>query len=664
MSKKVAQRLREIRARGPMRREATIGAVDVEARTVELSFSSETDTVERWFGIEILGHGEGEVDLSRLNNSAPLLWMHNWRDQRGVIESARVDLADLKGRAIVRLSRSPAGEQLLQDMADGIITKVSTGYDITGLKLVEERNGIDVFRASWAPYEISMVSVPADDTVGVGRSAEVTGEENDGAPGEVEPSPALSGGSNRTKEGVAQMETKIVRDGQGNLVRAKMNDDGTIAEVVEVLEKAGENIRAATARGEETERSRVRSISAMGIEYGKAELAAEFVRDGKSAEEFQRAVLADFLTERAGGSRPLGDQPSDQLGLSDREVRSYSLLRAVRALQPNATQADRDAAAFEIECSEAAQRQYGKEAKGILIPADILSNSRAFNAGGAANTPVGSASGSNLVATDLLAGSFIDMLRKRTTIMQLGRPITGLVGNVDIPKQTGGANAYWVGEDEDATEGTPAIGQIELAPKTVGAYTDITRRLLRQSTPDAEALVVSDLRAAMSLAIDLAGFYGTGTGVQPRGIKNYTGLNAVDFAAAGAPTYSELVAMESAIASDDAEADRMAYVFNAKMRGHCKTAPKFGAGTEATIWEQGNTVNGYRTEITNQIADGDAFHGNFADLIIAMWGGLDLTVDPYSLSKSGGLRLVVFQDVDFVLRRVESLCYGSATVNP
>ena len=143
------------------------------------------------------------------------------------------------------------------------------------------------------------------------------------------------------------------------------------------------------------------------------------------------------------------------------------MMRAVRALMPNATQRDRDAAAFEFECSEEAQRQYGREAQGILIPSDVLN--RAFNAGGAANTPTGATTGSNIVATDLLAGSFIEMLRNRTTIMRLGTTMAGLVGNVDIPKQTGGATAYWLGEGADATEGTPVIGQIELKPETAGA---------------------------------------------------------------------------------------------------------------------------------------------------------------------------------------------------
>lgn len=450
------------------------------------------------------------------------------------------------------------------------------------------------------------------------------------------------------------MKDTITRDAKGNLVRAKVDDNGNIVEVLEMIEKAGDAAAAATARGTDVERARTRSIAELGKQYGKPELASQYIVDGKSSEDFQRALLADFATERA--KKPLAEQEQDaNIGMDQRDLQRYSLMKVVRALaNPNDAAAQR-AAAFEIECSMVAQRQYGKEAKGILIPSDVLG--RAFNAGGAANTPTGATSGANLVGTELMSGSFIEMLRKRTTIMQLATTMAGLVGNVDIPKQTGGATAYWVGEGVDATEDSPTVGQVSLSPKTVAAYSDITRKLAMQSTPDAENIVVGDLRKAMSQAIDYAGWYGTGADGQPKGIKNYTGINAADFAGVN-PTFAELVNMESLIAADNADVDRMAYVMNAMMRGHCKTTPKFGAGTEATIWEQGGTVNGYRSEITNQIVTGDVFFGNFADLVVALWGGLDLTVDPYSLSKSGGLRLVVFQDVDFVLRRVESVCYG------
>lgn len=620
--------------------------VDEDNRRVELSFSSEAE-IERWFGYEVLSHSPGAMNAERLNDGGALLVNHDWDDQVGVIESVRID-ADRKGRAVVRFGRSARADEIFQDVKDGIRRLVSVGYRVHEAKLTRTTDEADVYTVTnWEPYEISIVSVPADTTVGVGRSAEKPQDET--------PLPQTYNSPNPKQE--RKMNTKILRDSSGNLVRAKVDENDAIVEVLEVLEKAGESERAALTRGADTERNRVRALTDLGTRFNNPELAAQYIKDGGSPEDMQRALLAQFETRT---QQPIGEQARNaNIGMNDAEIRNFSLMRAVRALMPNATQRDRDAAAFEFECSEEAQRQYGREAQGILIPSDVLN--RAFNAGGAANTPVGATTGSNIVATDLLAGSFIEMLRNRTTIMRLGTTMAGLVGNVDIPKQTGGATAYWLGEGEDAQEGTPTIGQIELNPKTVGAYTDITRRLMMQSTPDAERIVWNDLVNALGQAIDKAGYYGTGTGNEPRGLKNYTGINAVDFATAGKPTFAEIVDMESQIAADNADINSMAYVFNALMRGHLKTSPKFGTGTESTIWETGNTVNGYRTEVTNQVVAGDVFFGNFADLLIGLWGGLDITVDPYSLSKSGGTRIVAFQDVDFALRRVESICYGVAT---
>ena len=214
-----------------------------------------------------------------------------------------------------------------------------------------------------------------------------------------------------------------------------------------------------------------------------------------------------------------------------------------------------------------------------------------------------------------------------------------------------------MGEDEEVGASNPTTSQLKASPKTVGGRVEITRKLLQQSSPAAEDLVWNDLNRSIALKIDHAAYYGSGSANQPLGLKNISGINAVNFAADN-PTFAELVKMESEIASDNAEADRMAYVINAAMRGHAKTTARFGSGTESTIWEVGNTMNGYRTEVTNQIANGDVFFGNFADLIIALWGGLDITVDPYSSSAKGGVRIVGFQDVDFILRNTASICYG------
>ncbi len=666
--------LPDFNAKGDLKRTMEVRSFDKDKRTVELAFSSEIE-VERWFGMEVLDHSPTSVRLDRLRDGGALLWNHDWDDQIGVVESVSID-GDRRGRAVVRFGRGKKADEVFQDVIDGIRRHVSVGYRVLGAKLEESRGDVDVYRITdWEPYEISIVSVPADHSVGIGRSLEKTQEEGRAATDETAIVESGTTAKNSLTEEVRKMNEKILRDGKGNLVRALVDAEGKIAEVLEVLEEAGADVRNAQTQAAKLERERTASILEMGTKYDCRELAEKAVASGTTVDDFRAQVLDHINTRGADkgkpasgiqaqpaqrSSTPLSEMPSPMIGLSENEVRQYSIFRAVRALQPNASQADRQAAAFEIECSEAAQRQLGRTAQGILIPQDVLA-SRAFNAGGAADTPTGAQTGSNLVDTTFMGGSFIEMLRNRTTIMRLGTTMGGLVGNVDIPRQTGGATAYWLGEGEDTTEGTPVIGQLELTPKTLGAYTDITRRLLMQSSLDAEGIVRRDLVNAMAQAIDYAGYYGSGTANQPRGIKNYTGINAVDFAAAN-PTFAELVQMETEISADNADIGQMGYVGNARFRGHCKVTPRFGSGTETIIWEPGNTVNGYRTEITNQVANGDVFFGNFADLIIGMWGGLDLTVDPYSLSKSGGLRLVVFQDVDFVLRRVESICWGSANV--
>ncbi|WOH61912.1 phage major capsid protein [Bradyrhizobium sp. BWC-3-1] len=651
---KAVQRMAEL-AKKPQQRQASVGAVDIEARTVELSFSSELE-YRRWFGIEILGHAPGEVRMDRLQDGAAVLWNHNWDDQRGVVESARIENG--VGRAVIRLSKSAAGEQLLQDIADGIVSKVSVGYMVHGLKLIEEREDVDVFRViDWEPFEISPVSVPADPTVGIGRSLENPPEEQPKETPDDATSINDSAATRATTEEQKLMKYRYFRDAQGNMCRVAQDENGKDVGASEIIEAAGADTHSRNM-GADAERARTNAILALGDKFDARDLAAQMVRDNKSEKDMQDALLERF-NQRT--NKPLNEQNrTAEIGMSAEDVSRFSFLRAARALHPNATRADREAAAFEFECSENAQRATGKTAQGILIPADVLgATSRVFNAGGVPGT---GQSGAHLVP-HTVSTSWIDQLKNRSVMMRLATVMSGLIGSMDIPKKTDRAKAYWLGEGQDATETGMDFGQITITPKTVAAYIDITRKLLSQSSPDAEALVRKDLSDAVGEAIDIAAIYGTGTQYQPRGLKNYNGMNAVDFATAQKPTFAELVAMETEIAADNADIGSMAYLMHSRLRGWMKTTPKFGSGTETTIWEPGNTVNGYRTEVTNQVNAGDMFFGNFADFLIAMWGGLDMIVDTSSLSKSGGTRIVVFQDVDFALRRLESICYGSDTVS-
>lgn len=441
---------------------AEVRALDEEKRTVELAFSSEAE-VERWFGIEVLDHSEGAMRTGRLQDGAAVLVNHDWNDQVGVVESVTMG-ADRKGRAVVRFGRGARASEVWQDIVDGIRRHVSVGYSVHKVEVEERAGQADMVRVTdWEPHEISIVSVPADVSVGVGRSAEPLPAEQERAGSDTPGNPEYSGPTQRDSD----MKEKILRDGKGNLVRAKVDEHGKIVEVLEMIERAGQAHAEARDAGKQAEQARVKAIMDMGRQYENVEMATRFVSDGKSPEDFQRALLDTMSKER---SKPLGDNAerggkseSASIGMTDKDLQRYSMMNVVRALANPTDKRAQEAAAFELELSQEAEKQYGKQARGILIPDDVLS--RAFNAGGAADTPTGSVTGENLVDTQFMAGSFIDMLRNRTALMRLAGTMSGLVGNVEIPKQTGGATAYWVGEGDDATEGVPTIGQITMSPR-------------------------------------------------------------------------------------------------------------------------------------------------------------------------------------------------------
>ncbi|MTH78745.1 phage major capsid protein [Paracoccus aestuariivivens] len=628
---------------GEFRHIGEVRQIDFESRTVELAFSSETP-VQRWFGDEVLDHSAAAIRLDRLRGGAALLVNHDWNDHIGVVENVEIG-EDRIGRAKVRFGRGPRASDILQDVVDGVKRHVSFGYAVHAIEVEKRAGQPDLIRVTdWEPYEISLVSVPADPTVGVGRAHEIAPEE----PGKHPAQSALTRAAPDPKpeNGNGSMKKKLVRNASGQLVWAEVDEAGAVVRELEVVEEAG----AERGAGEAAERARTASILEMGRQYGAAELAATAVRDGRNVDQFRAALLEQMAANRGRAVTEGGDQ----LGLTEREVQRYSFMRLFQALTNPNDRSLREAAAFEFECATAAAERAERSPKGTLIPVDVLT--RALNTG-TGNTGSGD-TGGVLVTTELLSQSFVDMLRNRTTLLQLATPIGGLVGNIDVPTQAGGASGYWLGEDDEATLSTMSFDQFGLRPKTVAGMTEVTRKLIMQSSLDVEAMMRRDLSAALAQAVDYAGYYGKGTDHTPRGIAMTPGLNAVDFAATN-PTYAELVGMETEISADNADVNNMAYVFNARMRGHLKTTPKFTSGTDqGVIWEPGATVNGYRTEVTNQIANGDVFHGNFGDVLIGMWGGLDVTVDPFTHSARGRIRIVMMQDVDIAVRRVQSLCLG------
>ena len=574
------------------------GPIDEDERRVRMAISSE-EPVERSFGTEILEHSEEAIDLSFLNSGrAPLLMDHDPERQIGVIESAELDGSARRLRATVRFGRNGLAKEAFDDVTDGIRANISVGYAIK--KMEKDTRSSDTYVAkSWRPVEASLVSIPADVTVGVGRSSE--------------PSP----------------EPVIKTDFKEN----PMSDEINVA------------AERDQARKDATKNAAL--IMELASKHNRHDLGVKALEQGTDIAEFRGIMLNEIESTRA--------LETQEIGLTKKEAKSFSLVRAVHALANPTDRAAQEAAAFEFECSRAASKEYGKTSQGIMLPTDVL---RQWGQRDNLNV----AGEGDLVAEDYRGGDFIDVLRNASSVMQAGaRTLNGLSGDVKIPKKTAAASAGWIAtEGGDAAESQMTVGSVSMSPKTVAARTEVTRQLLIQSSVDIENLMRDDLAQAMALAIDLGALAGSGSSGQPTGIKNVSGINTLDFGTSPVlvPSYAQLVEMETKVAEDNANFGNLAYIMNATMYGALKSVEK-ATNTAQFVVEPGGTINGHRAIVSNQVTAGDAFYGNFNDLLIGFFGGLDILVDPYTNSASGTIRIAAHQSVDVAVRHAVSFCLGN-----
>ena len=567
----------------------------LDERSMEFPFSSEYPVV-RYFGNEILSHEMESANLSRLNDGAPLLYNHDPDRMIGVVERAWINGDKKRGYAKVRFSRNQFAQEVLQDVRDGILRGVSFGYSIDKM---EERE--DNFVATnWSPYEVSLAVIPADPTVGIGRSLESPDSE-----------PAASTASPE------------------NTMTEPVMDNTPDLEVIR-------------SEAVEAERTRTASITSMGERHKLSDLARELIDGGKSIDEARAAFLDKIGTQKVEHRIDAND-----VGLSDQETRNFSFVKALNYLSNPGDQTARREAAFEIEVGEAAAKKYERSSNGIVIPNEVLRRDLVVG------TPT---AGGDLVDDVLLAGSFIDLLRNRLAISQAGATmLTGLQGNVSIPRQTSAATAYWVGENAAPTESQQAIDQVNMTPKTVGAFVDYSRRLLLQSSVDVEGMVRNDLARVIALEIDRAAIYGTGSSNQPLGLTNTSGIGSETLTGVG--TFTELIAMETDVAAANADAGSLRYIINATTRGGLKGAKK-DAGSGEFVFADGE-INGYPAIVSNQLLNNDALFGDFSMFIMGMWSGLDLTVDPYAGATAGTVRVIALQDVDFAVKQPGAFCFAT-----
>lgn len=574
--------------------------LDEENRRVRIGVSSE-EPVERSFGMEVLGHSAGDINMEFINSGrAPLLLDHDMTKQIGVIEEFKLDETAKRTTAVVRFGKSALAREVFEDVKDGIRMNISVGYRIDKLERYEHKDET-YYKAQWTPMEVSSVSVPADQSrlVGVGRS----------------------------------------KDKQNNNIEVKLmeNEKKQDINLDEVRAQTVEDAKAEFKRNS-------KEIIDLAVKHNKRDLADKAISDGISVAEFRGILL-----ENISNNTPL-ETPSE-IGMTKEEVRDFSLVRAIRAMANPADRKAQEDAAFEFECSREAARQYGKDAQGIMLPAEVL---RTWS-----KRDINTSDDSTLIAEDYRAGDFIDVLRNSSSVLAAGATtLQGLQGNIVIPKKTAAASAGWIAtEGSAASESEMTSGSVTMSPKVVGAFTDATRLLLQQSSLDIENLIRDDLTKSIATAIDLGALAGSGSSGQPTGIKNTSGINTTTFAAAN-PTFAEIIAMESEVANDNGLVGNLGYICKPSDYGTLKTTSK-DTGSGMFVVEPDGRMNGYNVVRSNQVTAGDFYFGNFADLLVGFYGGLDITVDPYSLSNTGSIRIVALQTMDVAVRHAVSFCVSN-----
>lgn len=645
--------------------EVPVGVVDEEARTVTFSFSSESP-VDTWYGTEVLSHLPGSARLDRINSGGPLLFNHEMDDLLGVVEKAWIG-ADKRGYCTVRFGKDERGDWAMKQVQDRILQNVSFMYRI---HVYENDTDTDVYTATdWDVYEISLVTVPADTSIGVGRSA--IGEEQDvlvrRPDGSATPTPASADnneGTDMWKPKRSLMNAAVEGATSGSAVAAP-------AAPAVVVDPAA------------LEASRVAEIEAMCKHHKISDETRNLLITLKQPIESARGIVLNEVLRRNNGQASLGAGTNPDM--SEREKAKYSMLRAIRAAtaeRMNEANPWKEAG-LEREVSQDIAKRTGKSSGGLFIPTNLAFASRAadysFGTGAGLSPTSG---GSNLVATNLLTGSFIDLLRNKARVLGLGGQIlSGLVGNVDIPRQKAAGQVYWVGENQTLTQTGAQFDKVSLSPKHIGALSVISRNMLQQTTPDVEMLARADLLATIALGIDAAALYGSGSGYQPLGVANQAGIGSVVGGTNGAAiTLDNLIDLETSVASQNADADNMAYLTNARVVGALK---KLKSSTGQYLWTNSpigqrsatpGEINGYSVARTNQARSAltkgtgtnlsEIFFGDWSQLLVGEWGVIEILPNPYAAGvyEAGGIELRVLQTVDIGVRHAQSFAVMSDAI--
>ncbi|EJS8701471.1 phage major capsid protein [Escherichia coli] len=610
---------------------------------------------------EILVHTPEAVDLSRLNNNAPLLFNHNFDNHIGVVCNARID-ADNVGRALVKFSKhGTLANDIRNKVIEGTMEKISVGYDIKEYHIDYTKGQLIVTK--WAPYELSFVTVPADDTVGLNRSLntitvnleakrdmtkeqiEEIKEEQEAA--QVEETPVEE---NKESE-VEETQERQVEENKEN----ENLEDGKDAEHPESVDDDSSTVREEEEVKEERE--------AAPVEEEKIEVAERSEEDeleireiarelniNEDDEEFKRALTNKEITPEAFRTKALNNitiaqRNNEQINKEQIMEKTFDLNNVIRSLVDGDVLGAHEAEYSAMAATATMQR--GRAARGgsVFVPA------AAMRAAAAGNTK---ADLTAITDEKLLTESYIEMLMPESVLGRLGVTVySGLTAPTAIPKMTkSSVDAFgFVDENGAAPEGKAEFANVKLSPKTFAGGNPISRQSIK-TVPGIATLITDHINQAVRIKLEQLILSDKDNERGPAGLVKQL-VDASRVTKKAAFSYKDFLKEIAALTDAGVPAQAIKFAMSGATAAELESTLKDN-GVSGYIIENGKLA-GYDVVTSGVIPADHIVLGDFSGITIGEWGGLELDMDDTTYRAQSAIVPRIWVDLDYVVTQPEAL---------
>ncbi|HCE0293033.1 TPA: phage major capsid protein [Escherichia coli] len=611
---------------------------------------------------EILVHTPEAVDLSRLNNNAPLLFNHNFDNHIGVVCDARID-ADNVGRALVKFSKhGTLANDIRNKVIEGTMEKISVGYDIKEYHIDYTKGQLIVTK--WAPYELSFVTVPADDTVGLNRSLntitvnlgakrDMTKEQieeikEEQEPAQVEETPVEENKEPEVEETQERQveenkEDENLEDGKDAKHPESVDDDSsTVRETEEVKEER----EAAPVEEEKIEEVAERS------EEDEEEIRAIARELNINDEELERALAVKDMTPEAFRTKALNNitnaqRNNEQINKEQIMEKTFDLNNVIRSLVDGDVLGANEAEYSAMAAGAAMQR--GRAARGgsVFVPAAAL---RAASEGNTKATLT--------AVTDekLLTESYIEMLLPASCLGRLGVTVlSGLNSPIAVPKMTASSvDAFgFVDENGSALESKATFENVKMAPKTFAGGNPISRQSLK-TVPNIATLITDHINKAVRIKLEQLILSDKDNTRGPKGlVKQLVDGGRVEKKAAF--SYKDFLKEIAKLTDAGVPAQAIKFAMSGATAAELESTPKSDRGDAQGFIMENGKIAGYEVVTSGVIPADHIVLGDFSGIMIGEWGGLELDMDDTTYRAQSAIVPRIWVDLDFTVVQPEAL---------